>query len=444
MKDVIWTAFELLINVYQGFLLSYFVGAFLSFKPSVNKKLYYFSCGGLQAVLITILNYITVYEGVAGALYAAELFAFALFMLQGNVIKKLFACVLPLCTVFEVKVGTINIFASINRMTIPEIIVINKGVTRIVLLLTIQTLIYFILRILLKLFKTDNNRLGLYDWGIIISVMTISMIQAGIIHYLEIYIGNDASRILINISIVMLLAFNILIYHMINSIRKKNDLEKKLEIVTMQEHYQKQFIENANLQYDSIKKIRHDLKNNYSAISELLKRGDIKTAISLTNQNIDQLQQSETYLNTSNGVVNAVVNSKLNAASAFGINVSCFSVYEIAGIDDIDLCNLFSNALDNAVTACMETEDDTPKHIFLSITSEDDSYSFMIKNSIRSSVIQSNPELKTTREKKQQHGFGIKIIKEIAEKYNGRCDYYEQNNTFCLHIILRRISNSSV
>ena len=443
MKDIIWTAFEVMINVYQGFLLSYFVGAFLSFKPSVNKKLYYFSCGGLQSVLITILNYITVYEGVAGALYAAELFAFALFMLQGNVIKKLFACVLPLSTVFAVTVGTLNFFASINRMTIPEIVT-NKGVTRIILLLTIQTLIYFILRILLKLFKTDNNRFGLYDWGIIISVMTISIIQAGIIHYLAIHIGNDASRILINISIVMLLALNTLIYHLINSIRKKNDLEKKLEIVTMQEHYQKQFIENANLQYDSIKKIRHDLKNNYSAISELLKRGDIKTAISLTNQNTDQLQQSETYLNTSNGVINAVVNSKLNAASAFGINVSCFSVYEIAGIDDIDLCNLFSNALDNAVTACMETEDDTPKQIYLSITSEEDSYSFMIKNSIRSSVIQSNPKLKTTKSQKQEHGFGIKIMKEIAEKYNGRCDYYEQNNTFCLHIILQRISNSSV
>ena len=441
MMNILWSLFEILINVYQGVLVSYFTASFLSFKSNASKKLYYICSGGTQAILITVFNYITVFEGVAGALYVAGLFIFACLMLQGNVVKKLFASTLPMFTTFAVTVGVLNFFASINQMTIPEIVT-DRGMIRFLVLISIQFLLYIIFRLLLKIFRTDNQRFGLYDWGIIISVMTISIIQAGIIHHLAIRIGNDNSRILINISIVMFLALNILIYHLINSIRKKNDLEKELEIVTMQERYQKQFIENANLQYDSIKKIRHDLKNNYSAISELLKKGDIKTAISLTDQNAEQLEQSETYLNTSNGVINAVVNSKLNAASALGIKVSCISVYEIVGIDDIDLCNLLSNALDNAVTACMETEDDTQKHIFLSITSEDDSYSFMIKNSIRSSVIQSNPKLKTTKAQKQEHGFGIKIIKEIAEKYNGRCDHYEQDNVFCLHIILQRNSSS--
>lgn len=442
MKDIIWMLFEILINIYQGFLFTYFIAAFLSFKPSTNKTLFYFCCGGLQAAMITLFNYITVFENAAGALYVAGLFVFSLIMLQGNVVKKLFASVLPLFTTFAVTVGILNFFASINKMTIPEIVK-NKGIPRLLALLSIQVLLYIIYRLLLKLFKTDNNKFGIYDWGIIISVMVISIIQAGIIHSLAIQIGNDRSRVLINFSVLMLLALNLLIYHLISSIKKKNELEKELELLTMQERYQKQFIENANLQYDSIKKIRHDLKNNYSTISELLKKGDIRTAISLTDQNTVQLEQSETYLNTSNSVINAVVNSKLNAASALGISVSCISVYDISGIYDIDLCNLLSNALDNAVTACMDISDNDRKHIYLNITSEEDAYSFMIKNSIPISVIESNPELRTTKEKKNEHGYGIKIIKEIAEKYNGRCDFYEQGNTFCLHIILQKMANSS-
>ena len=61
----------------------------------------------------------------------------------------------------------------------------------------------------------------------------------------------------------------------------------------------------------------------------------------------------------------------------------------------------------------------------------------MIKNSLDKSVISHNPELKTTKKDKLNHGLGTSIIKDIANKYDGRYDYYEIDNTFCCSVILK-------
>ncbi|MBR3023064.1 MAG: GHKL domain-containing protein, partial [Oscillospiraceae bacterium] len=45
-------------------------------------------------------------------------------------------------------------------------------------------------------------------------------------------------------------------------------------------------------------------------------------------------------------------------------------------------------------------------------------------------------DLKTTKKDMHNHGMGIGIIKNIASRYNGRCDFYEENGFFnCLVVI---------
>jgi sensor histidine kinase regulating citrate/malate metabolism len=55
----------------------------------------------------------------------------------------------------------------------------------------------------------------------------------------------------------------------------------------------------------------------------------------------------------------------------------------------------------------------------------------LIKNKILSSVLSENPDLETTKKDAENHGFGIKSIRDIIEKYNGTIDFYEYDNFFC-------------
>ena len=56
----------------------------------------------------------------------------------------------------------------------------------------------------------------------------------------------------------------------------------------------------------------------------------------------------------------------------------------------------------------------------------------------------SNPRLTTTKADKKQHGLGTSIIKEIARKYNGRCDFYESEGMFCCQVTLMADTQTSI
>lgn len=88
---------------------------------------------------------------------------------------------------------------------------------------------------------------------------------------------------------------------------------------------------------------------------------------------------------------------------------------------------------DNAIKASANSAD---KLINLDITWDNASLLVTMKNTIDSSVLKINPELRSDNNDTKSHGYGTKIIREIAAKYNGFTDFYEENNMFCCNIIL--------
>ncbi len=81
---------------------------------------------------------------------------------------------------------------------------------------------------------------------------------------------------------------------------------------------------------------------------------------------------------------------------------------------------------------------DTNKQIYLKISSDAYKYIFHLKNTIDDSVLKKNPALKTTKKEKSSHGYGTKIIRDIARKYHGKCDFYEEDEFFCCSVTLKK------
>ena len=92
------------------------------------------------------------------------------------------------------------------------------------------------------------------------------------------------------------------------------------------------------------------------------------------------------------------------------------------------MLHILSNTLDNAITASEKITD---------ISKTMDIYRIVVRNAINESVLKRNPSLKTTKLNAHKHGWGIKIIREIAEKYQGRCEFYESDKMFTCLITLK-------
>ena len=304
----------------------------------------------------------------------------------------------------------------------------------------VSTLMLFATALLGRSFMKQRLQVPFAIKAIYYFVLVFIPLGSIIIGYLTMLPWNIKSLIIA----VILLLLNFFVFYLFDQIivsyknQHELDLQKKQnEILKLKEQYSRQYVKNVDQQYDSIRKIRHDIKNQLLAVYGMLADGRTDDAMDYISRNVDVVSSKCNIVNTDSIIVNTVVNSKFTFAETVGINIQCSIVKKFDGIDEMDLCNILSNMLDNAITACMKIPEDKERFVKLEISCENKIYQFVVKNSINGSVLKNNSKLLTSKSDKKHHGFGVKIIREIAGKYNGRCEFFEQENVFCCMVVLK-------
>lgn len=434
MKDLLWNSFEIAVNYYQGLIMAWFVYKFLTPKDIKLAKIFLSVFGIIFGTTITLLNRITIYEGYTSIFYIAILLIYALIAFNDSIIKKALSTIIPNIILLLVTSLELNLISSVNKISVKDLIT-NYNALRFITLIMIQFSLWISLTLIVKLFKFSDNY-TMSDWSPIITVLITSFILVSLLHVLALSVSST-QRIYINIAYLVIVILNFLMFYVIYSLYLKNMQIKNMKIQALKEQYVEQYVNNAKTQYDLIRKIRHDIKGQLATVYSLLSDDKTDEAMKFIEQSNAIIRNTATFVQTDNVVANAIINSKLTAASTLGIKVSCITINDFTGINELDLCDLLSNTLENAITACEMMPADVNRFIYLEISKENGIYTFLIKNSLYESVISENPNLKTTKFDKKNHGLGTSIIRDIANKYNGRYDYYEIDSTFCCSVILK-------
>lgn len=433
MRNALWQIFEIAVNYYQGLIIALFVYRFLSSRSSKLAKRGLVISGVAFGTAVTVLNLLTIYEGYTSLIYFFILFLYAVIAFKDNIIKKVLSTIIPNIILLLITTVELNLVSSIEKISV-QTLIINKDIVRFFTLIAIQVSLLIALKIIIKLFEFADNY-TISDWVPIIATLIVSFVLVSLLHVLALSADNH-QRLYINIAYLTIIILDFLMFYIIYSLYLKNYKIKEMEMLSIREQHMKQFVDNANYQYELIRKIKHDIKNQLSAVYILISKDETQEAMDLIASSSDVVNSVESFVKTNNAVANSIINSKLSAASALGIKVSCITVNDFIGVSELDLCDLLSNTLENALTACENMSTETAKFIYLEISKENNIYTFLIKNSIEQSVLSKNPRLQTTKLDKADHGLGTSIIKDISEKYNGRCDFYESDNMFCCQVIL--------
>lgn len=101
-------------------------------------------------------------------------------------------------------------------------------------------------------------------------------------------------------------------------------------------------------------------------------------------------------------------------------------------IQPSDLFGLLSNLLDNA----LENADPKKPEVQVKVEIVKSYFSIVVHNTIKAAFLSQNPLLNTTKKEIKAHGYGMKIIRFITEKYNGILDYWEDDTGFTISILL--------
>jgi sensor histidine kinase regulating citrate/malate metabolism len=100
-------------------------------------------------------------------------------------------------------------------------------------------------------------------------------------------------------------------------------------------------------------------------------------------------------------------------------------------ISAFDICTILSNALDNAIEACRGAEDGTDRNITVKCVLKNDTQVISISNPSRGA----DPQLKTTKEDKELHGFGLNNIRRTVEGMGGTMEITQNGSEFLLDIM---------
>lgn len=135
--------------------------------------------------------------------------------------------------------------------------------------------------------------------------------------------------------------------------------------------------------------------------------------------------------------LNTILQIKLGEAQTQGIQTECSVLIPSSDLSDnlnfLELSSLFFNLLDNGIESCLGCSRPNP-FLKLTITCNRDILRIHMVNS-KNSIIKFNGAT-TKNDPSGFHGFGLKIIEEIAEQHHGHCLWTDQGNTFDSLILL--------
>lgn len=193
---------------------------------------------------------------------------------------------------------------------------------------------------------------------------------------------------------------------------------------------QRTYVAQAQMRYETTRSFRHDIKNHLSVLDGLLKGGNTHQA-QLYLKKLDAVtgQLSFPFL-TGNPVVDIVLSDKLELARAEGIQTEVSLRFpRECRADDLDLCVIFSNALDNALCACGKEkasgEIRGPAEPFIHITGHHQGDFYMLE--FENSCLPGPPP---------KPGTGLSNIKAVAEKYGGAMSAECSDKSFRLSVLL--------
>lgn len=260
-----------------------------------------------------------------------------------------------------------------------------------------------------------------------------------VIHITAISSNSTNGSLLLMVAELGLILINMVCWYITISFSRSNRHEEELLLLNKQNEYSHQYAEIVKEQYEQTRRLRHDMKQYCTVLGGLIVDKKYDEARALISENYKNISHSEVVVDVGNDFVNSILNAKLTLTKSLGIDVICSAEKDLSGIDSADLCNLIGNLLDNAIEAAQNCEPEK-RSIELNISSSISRLNITVRNSIQSSVLNIDPSLKSTKHNSEEHGFGIKTIKYIAEKYNGTTDFYEEGTIFISRIELYKKS----
>lgn len=197
------------------------------------------------------------------------------------------------------------------------------------------------------------------------------------------------------------------------------------------EHYEE--VQNI---YQTMRGWRHDYHNHIQAMKAHLAMGQLEELQAYLDMLDNDLQMVDTVIKTGNIRLDAILNSKLSLMASKKIHVHAKAqVPKILTVNELDLCVMIGNLLNNAMESCEKVADEQERFIRIYIGVLKQQLYISVTNSVGDEVRKLGLGKYLTT-KGSGHGFGLGRIAALVEKYGGFLNLQNEPGVFAAEILL--------
>lgn len=418
-------AIELLANLFDSFFGAYFV--LKMNKGTVKENKAFWLIFALCFAISTAFLFISIFSMLHTLIITAVLLCYAFSIKTHTSLSAILSVV-----IYELSLALSSVAISLALSHIFGIDLASIGagfsLARCLMLILCKIVVASVLLPIIKHYTPEQHfkpiDLVLYLVSPIITVITLSTFLT-----LSLDKGVEQYYFLFAVCSLGLVATNV--FSLVLFIKQtKNEKEKvDMQIMLRMREAELQRHNDSQKHYESVRILRHDIKEQILYAKQLMERGELKAAEAHIEKVESIVNDTNDAICTGNGIIDSILYYKaaMNPEIRFIVKGT---LGDLSAIGDVELVSLLTNMLDNAIEA---TSKQNEKMIELSFSLIGGFQNISCKNPISSSAIKDNPEFKTTKADKQLHGYGIKSMKRAVETANGMIEFYEEDGFFICH-----------
>ena len=231
--------------------------------------------------------------------------------------------------------------------------------------------------------------------------------------------------------LIVLLLFYAMFLMMAVSLNRNARLQQENHLLSLQQERYK----NLCMAIEEAKQARHDIRHHFVQLSALAEQGDMEKIKKYLLAATGKISDCNLHF-CENQAVDSVFGYYSTLAKRENIPFHALvSLPADLSIDEIDLCLVFSNLLENAIQASVKTEparrkinvEVYPHHNHLLLIHVENTFDGKIQQ--KNNIFQSS--------KHSGNGIGIESVRHITDKNGGACDFTYEDGIFSAKIMLR-------
>lgn len=248
------------------------------------------------------------------------------------------------------------------------------------------------------------------------------------------YVGlNPVSTFVKPLFSLLMVGFYCVLILFFASVKREGEARYQTQLMELSLSALQSRIDAVQMAEDALRIQRHDLRHRFRTLAELMAQGKTQEAMTFIGAAETQLEEPKLIRWCRSPVLDAVFSSYFGQARQKGIQVDAhISLADKLPVGEAELAIVFSNALENAIHACMGLPEEQ-REIRCKVISFPN-LMFEFSNPYTGTIQFDEKGLPVSN--RQGHGIGSRSIAMFCQKHGAVCQYAAANGRFTLRVIL--------